>query len=159
MGAFRGAPDSHLKRPCKRAGADSARATAARGPTLPYVCVRVRSAPRNPLRNRACGRCSLPPQTLPSWRHSIWVGVWDPWIVVSKPHLWYKARICHALRRVETRSAHRAPGFLLPAGDKLSNVSSSPPQTARDTVCIEMMHRAFERGLMEYGMMRGVKKA
>lgn len=22
--------------------------------------------------------------TLPSWRHSIWVGVYDPWIVVSK---------------------------------------------------------------------------
>ena len=30
------------------------------------------------------------PQTLPSWRHSNWVGVWDPWIVVSKPHIWYK---------------------------------------------------------------------
>ena len=29
--------------------------------------------------------------TLPSWRHSIWVGVWDPWIVVSKgPRVWYK---------------------------------------------------------------------
>lgn len=23
-------------------------------------------------------------QTLPSWRHSIWVGVWDPWIVMFK---------------------------------------------------------------------------
>eukprot|EP00798_Chlamydomonas_sp_ICE-L_P025438 gene25438-11098_t len=30
------------------------------------------------------------PQTIDSWRHSIWVGVWDPWIVVSKPHIWYK---------------------------------------------------------------------
>eukprot|EP00983_Pelagomonas_calceolata_P079482 1154691-Pelagomonas_calceolata.AAC.2 len=24
------------------------------------------------------------PQTLPSWLHSIWVGVVDPWIVISK---------------------------------------------------------------------------
>jgi MPBQ/MSBQ methyltransferase len=28
--------------------------------------------------------------TIPSWRHSIWVGVWDPWIVVRKPWVWYK---------------------------------------------------------------------
>lgn len=31
------------------------------------------------------------PQTLPSWLHSIWVGVVDPWIVVFKgPRIWYK---------------------------------------------------------------------
>ena len=31
------------------------------------------------------------PQTIDSWRHSIWVGVWDPWIVVFKgPRIWYK---------------------------------------------------------------------
>ena len=31
------------------------------------------------------------PQTLPSWLHSIWVGVVDPWIVISKgPKIWYK---------------------------------------------------------------------
>lgn len=30
------------------------------------------------------------PQTLDTWRHSIWVGVVDPWIVVGKPHIWYK---------------------------------------------------------------------
>lgn len=29
--------------------------------------------------------------TIDSWRHSIWVGVWDPWIVVFKgPLAWYK---------------------------------------------------------------------
>ncbi|KAG7673882.1 putative 2-methyl-6-phytyl-1,4-hydroquinone methyltransferase [Nannochloris sp. 'desiccata'] len=29
--------------------------------------------------------------TVDSWRHSIWVGVWDPWIVVFKgPVIWYK---------------------------------------------------------------------
>lgn len=28
--------------------------------------------------------------TIDSWRHSIWVGVWDPWIVVFKgPKAWY----------------------------------------------------------------------
>jgi hypothetical protein len=31
------------------------------------------------------------PQTLPSWLHSIWVGIVDPWIVVFKgPRIWYK---------------------------------------------------------------------
>ena len=31
------------------------------------------------------------PQTLPTWRHSNWVGVWDPWIVVFKgPIVWYQ---------------------------------------------------------------------
>lgn len=31
-------------------------------------------------------------ETLPSWRHSNWVGVWDPWPVITKwnPVLWYK---------------------------------------------------------------------
>lgn len=29
--------------------------------------------------------------TIDSWRHSIWVGVWDPWVVVVKgPRIWYK---------------------------------------------------------------------
>ncbi|KAK9806354.1 hypothetical protein WJX72_011230 [[Myrmecia] bisecta] len=29
--------------------------------------------------------------TIASWRHSNWVGVWDPWIVVFKgPYIWYK---------------------------------------------------------------------
>ena len=30
------------------------------------------------------------PYTIPAWRHSIWVGVWDPWPVVMRPYLWYK---------------------------------------------------------------------
>jgi MPBQ/MSBQ methyltransferase len=29
-------------------------------------------------------------QTIPSWRHSIWVGVFDPWPVLIRPHLWWK---------------------------------------------------------------------
>ena len=60
------------------------------------------------------------PQTLPTWRHSIMVGVWDPWIVIFKgPLVWYR--------------------------------------TIREIVTIERMHRAFNRGLMEYGMARAVK--
>lgn len=61
------------------------------------------------------------PQTLPTWRHSNWVGVWDPWIVVFKgPRVWYSV--------------------------------------IREIVTIERMHRAFARGLMEYGMLRAVKR-
>ena len=60
--------------------------------------------------------------TVNSWRHSVWVGVWDPWIVVSKgPRIWYK--------------------------------------TVREIVTLERMHRAFVDGLMEYGMIKAVKKA
>jgi MPBQ/MSBQ methyltransferase len=29
-------------------------------------------------------------QTIASWRHSIWVGVWDPMPVFSRPRIWYK---------------------------------------------------------------------
>lgn len=29
-------------------------------------------------------------QTISSWLHSIWVGVFDPWPVFSRPHLWWK---------------------------------------------------------------------
>jgi MPBQ/MSBQ methyltransferase len=43
--------------------------------------------------------------TIDSWRHSIWVGVWDPWIVVMKgPRAWYKV-----LREIVTlERMHRA---------------------------------------------------
>ena len=59
--------------------------------------------------------------TVASWRHSTWVGVWDPWIVVFKgPKIWYK--------------------------------------TVREIVTLERMHRAFTDGLMEYGMIKAVKK-
>ena len=29
-------------------------------------------------------------RTIASWRHSIWVGVYDPWPVVRRPLIWYK---------------------------------------------------------------------
>jgi len=61
-------------------------------------------------------------ETIDSWRHSIWVGVWSPWFVVFKgPWVWYK--------------------------------------TVREIVTLERMHRAFDRGLMTYGMIKGKKKA
>ena len=60
-------------------------------------------------------------ETIASWRHSIWVGVWDPWPVVRRPRAWWK--------------------------------------TVRDGVCLERMHRAFDRGLMQYGMMTATKAA
>merc|ERR1712060_748436 len=58
-------------------------------------------------------------QTIPAWRHSVWVGVWDPWPVVRRPHLWWKV--------------------------------------VRDAWCLEVMHRAFTKGLMRYGMMTAQK--
>ena len=58
-------------------------------------------------------------ETLPAWRQSVWVGVWDPWPVVRRPHLWWKV--------------------------------------IRDAWCLEVMHRAFTNGLMEYGMMTASK--
>ena len=58
-------------------------------------------------------------QTIASWRHSVWAGVWDPIPVFSRPNIWYK--------------------------------------TLRDIVCLERMRRAFGRGLMQYGMIKGVK--
>jgi MPBQ/MSBQ methyltransferase len=59
--------------------------------------------------------------TLVSWRHSIWVGVWDPWpVVFAGPKQWYKV--------------------------------------VREIVTLERMHRAFDSGLMTYGMIKGTKK-
>jgi len=60
-------------------------------------------------------------ETLPAWRHSVWVGVWDPWPVVIRPRLWWKV--------------------------------------IRDAWCLEVMHRAFTDGLMQYGMFTASKKA
>jgi len=60
-------------------------------------------------------------ETIASWRHSIWVGVYDPLGWVFKPKTYVK--------------------------------------TFRDAYCLERMHRAFKRGLMEYGMWTATKKA
>ena len=63
-------------------------------------------------------------QTIDSWRHSIWVGVFDPWIVIWKglrrgPWVWW--------------------------------------MVVREIVTLERMHRAFARGLLEYGMVSATK--
>lgn len=48
------------------------------------------------------------PQTLPTWRHSNWVGVWDPWPVIFKfnPFVWYKVR-CHTLLMIQSQNTWR----------------------------------------------------
>ena len=57
--------------------------------------------------------------TIASWRHSIWVGIYDPRGFIFKPTKYLKC--------------------------------------ARDAYCLERMHRAFDRGLMEYGMFAAQK--
>jgi len=64
-------------------------------------------------------------QTLPSWRHSIWVGVWSPWY-------WMK---------VASKRPKAFLGFL------------------RDAYTLEIYSRAMRSGLLQYGMMKAVKKA
>lgn len=59
-------------------------------------------------------------ETIASWRHSIWVGVYDPRGWIFKPRKYMKC--------------------------------------FRDAYCLERMHRAFKRGLMEYGMFAATKK-
>ena len=58
--------------------------------------------------------------TIASWRHSIWVGIYDPKGWIFKPHRYVKC--------------------------------------VRDAYCLERMHRAFKRGLMQYGMFAATKK-
>jgi MPBQ/MSBQ methyltransferase len=58
-------------------------------------------------------------QTIASWRHSNWVGVYDPRGFIFKPNKYLKC--------------------------------------LRDGYCLERMHRAFDRGLMQYGMFAATK--
>jgi MPBQ/MSBQ methyltransferase len=58
--------------------------------------------------------------TIASWRHSIWVGIYDPRGWIFKPKTYFKC--------------------------------------FRDAYCLERMHRAFKRGLMEYGMFAATKQ-
>ena len=57
--------------------------------------------------------------TIASWRHSIWVGIYDPAGWIFKPTKYLKC--------------------------------------VRDAYCLERMHRAFKRGLMQYGMFAATK--
>ena len=59
------------------------------------------------------------PQTLPTWRHSNWVGVWDPWPVIFKlnPFVWYKVLASLAGYLIMKPMGLQAPHFLsCPAG-------------------------------------------
>eukprot|EP00562_Extubocellulus_spinifer_P030279 CAMPEP_0178707070 /NCGR_PEP_ID=MMETSP0699-20121125/15792_1 /TAXON_ID=265572 /ORGANISM="Extubocellulus spinifer, Strain CCMP396" /LENGTH=394 /DNA_ID=CAMNT_0020355009 /DNA_START=177 /DNA_END=1361 /DNA_ORIENTATION=- len=60
-------------------------------------------------------------ETIASWRHSVWVGIYDPRGFIFKPTKYLKC--------------------------------------VRDAYCLERMHRAFKRGLMQYGMFAATKKA
>lgn len=60
-------------------------------------------------------------ETIASWRHTIWLGIKDPWGWISKPRRYMRC--------------------------------------FRDGYCLERMHRAFKRGLMEYGMVAATKKS
>ena len=60
-------------------------------------------------------------ETVASWRHSVWVGIYDPRGFIFKPTKYVKC--------------------------------------LRDAYCLERMHRAFKRGLMEYGMFAATKKS
>jgi MPBQ/MSBQ methyltransferase len=60
-------------------------------------------------------------ETIASWRHSVWVGIFDPRGWIFKPKSYVKC--------------------------------------VRDAYCLERMHRAFKRGLMEYGMWTATKRS
>ena len=81
-------------------------------------------------------------ETLPAWRQSVWVGVWDPWPVVKRPHLWWKVRTAQQV----------LDSFWSHVG------SVHHRQVVRDAWCLEVMHRSFTNGLMRYGMMTASKK-
>lgn len=64
-------------------------------------------------------------RTLPSWRHSVWVGVWSPWF-------WLKTTL------------GKPKAFL---------------GFCRDAYTLERYHRGMRRGLLHFGMIKGVKIA
>ena len=59
-------------------------------------------------------------ETRASWRHTIWLGIKNPWGWISKPRRYMRC--------------------------------------FRDGYCLERFHRAFQRGLMEYGMVTATKR-
>ncbi|GIL75531.1 hypothetical protein Vretifemale_5307, partial [Volvox reticuliferus] len=71
--------------------------------------------------------------TLASWRHSIWVGVFDPWIVVFKgPRIWYKTvREIVTLERMHQAFANGLMEYGMMAGTKALQ-SAKPADTATE---------------------------
>eukprot|EP00887_Chlorella_sp_A99_P003319 scaffold26.g3319.t1 len=75
--------------------------------------------------------------TINSWRHSIWVGVWDPWIVVFKgPRIWYKT-----VREIVTlERMHRAfaDGLMEYGMMKAVKAPAAAEQQAEQQVLVEV---------------------
>ncbi|GLC52876.1 hypothetical protein PLESTB_000683600 [Pleodorina starrii] len=71
--------------------------------------------------------------TIASWRHSIWVGVFDPWIVVFKgPRIWYKTvREIVTLERMHQAFAKGLMEYGMMTGTK-ALPSAKPSETAAD---------------------------
>ncbi|PNH02628.1 putative tocopherol O-methyltransferase, chloroplastic [Tetrabaena socialis] len=71
--------------------------------------------------------------TLASWRHSIWVGVFDPWIVISKgPRIWYKTvREIVTIERMHQAFATGLMEYGMMTGTK-SLPSAKPADSASD---------------------------
>lgn len=71
-------------------------------------------------------------ETLPSWRHSIWVGVWDPWVVVSKgPYIWYKTvREIVTLERMHRAFANGLMTYGMIKGEKVRSFSAAESSAA-----------------------------
>lgn len=69
--------------------------------------------------------------TLASWRHSIWVGVFDPWIVVFKgPRIWYKTvREIVTLERMHQAFATGLMEYGMMAGTKALPSAPAPAPT------------------------------
>lgn len=74
-------------------------------------------------------------ETLPSWRHSIWVGVWDPWVVVFKgPYIWYKTiREIVTLERMHRAFANGLMTYGMIKGEKIRSYSDAPTAEASAT--------------------------
>lgn len=53
--------------------------------------------------------------TIPSWRHSVWVGVFDPFFVMIRPHLWYvHGQMCGAWEKPDEGGLAAAPRRYFP---------------------------------------------
>lgn len=73
------------------------------------------------------------PQTLPSWHHSIWAGVFDPWIVFSQPHTWYRtARDGLGIMRMHDGFERGLMTYGLMAGRK--SVKADVAESSKDKV-------------------------
>jgi len=58
-------------------------------------------------------------ETLPSWRHSIWVGIFDPIFWIVRPHLWIKcARDAFTLNVFHNAFKDRLMGYGMIRGVK-----------------------------------------